>query len=114
MKLSKMLSLLLAFALLLSCGAMAATLDETAKSGNDDTWGDYEIWNDDGYLTANFPSVYPDDEAYYVTESDEVIEQKIDAIMATLTKSEMLNMLSGDGSMADFNYDVYKNYYKSF
>lgn len=97
--------------LLLTSSAFALTLEETAESGTDDVWGDYEVWNDGSmYLTANFPSVYPSDEEYYEKETDAVIEQKIDAIMATLTKSEMLDMLSGDGSMADFDYDVYKNY----
>ncbi len=90
---------------------MALTLEESTPSGSQDSWGDYEIWNDGSmYLTANFPSVYPSDEAYAEKENETVIEQKVDAIMATLTKSEMLTMLSGDGSMADFNYDVYKNY----
>ena len=111
MKHSKILSLLLVFAMLLSCSAMAVSLEVTAKSGNDDEWGDYEIWNDGSmYMTANFPSVYPEDPSYYEKENDTAIEQKIDAIMATLTKTEMLKMLSGDGSMADYNYDVYKNY----
>ena len=111
MKFTKIMSLLLALALLLSCSAMALSLEKSAESGADDSWGDYEIWNDGSmYMTANFPSVYPSDESYYEKENDTVIQQKIDAIMATITKTEMLNMLSGDGSMADYNYDVYKNY----
>ncbi|WP_040196180.1 beta-glucosidase [Candidatus Soleaferrea massiliensis] len=55
--------------------------------------------HNDGYgnLTADFPEEYPSD--FLVIESDTVIEQKIDALMKTLTDEEKFEMLSADGIM---------------
>ena len=68
----KMLSVVLAVALVLALG--------TAALAAGDAWGEYNMENDGyGYLTANFPSVYPAD--MVIPEGSQVVSDKIDAIL---------------------------------
>ena len=68
----KILTLCLAAALVLSLGSAALAAD--------DAWGEYSMENNGyGYLTANFPSVYPAD--MVIPEGEQVVLDKIDAIL---------------------------------
>ena len=83
----KILSICLAAALVLSLGTAVFASSEAA-----DAWGEYNMENDGyGYLTANFPSVYPAD--VVEGEGEQVVVEKTDAILLTMTDAEMQTML---------------------
>ena len=85
----KILTLCLALALALSLG--------TAAMASGEAWGEYTMTNDGyGYLTANFPSVYPADTV--VPEGTQVVSDKTDAILLTMTDAEAQGMLSAFAS----------------
>ena len=62
-----------------SAPASASAAAPAAAAGGD-AWGEYSMENNGyGYLTANFPSTYPAD--YVIPEGEQVVSEKIDAIM---------------------------------
>lgn len=76
----RILTLCLAAALVLALG--------TAAFASADPWGEYTMTNDGyGYLTANFPAVYP--AAQVISEGTQVVSDKTDAILLTVTEAEL-------------------------
>lgn len=72
--------------------AMMLALGTAALAASGEGWGEYSMVNDGyGYLTANFPAVYPADEV--VGEGTQVVSDKTDAILLTMTEGEMAEML---------------------
>ena len=87
----KLITICLAAALVLSLG--------TAAFGSGEAWGEYNMENDGyGYLTANFPATYPAD--VVVGEGEQVVVEKTDAILLTMTDAEKQEMLSAFSSDA--------------
>ena len=81
----RILTLCLAAAMVFALG--------TAAHASDEAWGEYTMTNDGyGYLTANFPAVFPTDEI--VPEGTQVVSDKADAILLTMTDAEKQGMLS--------------------
>ena len=81
----KHITICLAAALVLSLG--------TAAFASDEAWGEYNMENDGyGYLTANFPATYPAD--IVEGEGEQVVIEKTDAILLTMTDAEKQEMLS--------------------
>ena len=81
----KILSFCLAAALVLSLG--------TAAFASGESWGEYNMENDGyGYLTANFPAIYPAD--IVEGEGEQVVVEKTDAILLTMTDAEKQAMAS--------------------
>ena len=81
----KILTFCLAAALVLSLG--------TAAFASEEGWGEYNMENDGyGYLTANFPDVYPAD--IVEGEGAQVVVEKTDAILLTMTDAEKQEMSS--------------------
>lgn len=97
----KLISIIMAFALLLSLGGAAlASSGEPGVSALGTDWGEFEIIDDGfGNLTANFPAEYP--EEYIIIEDQETIDAKIEAILKTLTLEEKINMVSADGTQGN-------------
>lgn len=86
----KVLILFLAAALALSLG--------TAALASGEAWGEYTMTNDGyGYLTANFPAVYPAEKV--VSEGTQVVSDKTDAILLTMTDAEIQAMISTFAAM---------------
>ena len=81
----RILTLCLAAALMLALG--------TAALASADPWGEYTMTNDGyGYLTANFPAVYP--AAQVIPEGTQVVSDKADAILLTVTEAELWEMIA--------------------
>ena len=81
----RVLSLCLAAVLALSLSATVFA--------SEDVWGEYTMTNDGyGYLTANFPAVYPAEKV--VAEGTQVVSDKTDAILLTMTETEKQSMVS--------------------
>ena len=81
----KIITFCLAAALVLSLG--------TAAFASGEAWGEYNMENDGyGYLTANFPDSYPAD--IVEGEGEQVVIEKTDAILLTMTDAEKQAMAS--------------------
>ena len=81
----KILTLCLAAVMVLSLA--------TAAFASDENWGEYNMENDGyGYLTANFPATYPAD--IVEGEGEQVVVEKTDAILLTMTDAEKQEMLT--------------------
>ena len=79
----KLFAICLAAAMVLSLG--------TAALASGEGWGEYNMENDGyGYLTANFPDVYPAD--VVEGEGEQVVVEKTDAILLTMTDAEKQEM----------------------
>ena len=130
-ELKKFLCLAVALAMLLSLGITAfgsseePAAEEAAEASPEaaeveaqpieaapaevDEWGAFEIIDDGfGNLSANFPSIYP--EEYLVIEDAETIQAKVEAILKTLTLEEKIGMLSGDGAVGTLTFDSDRPY----
>ena len=86
----KILSLCLAaaFVFLLGTAALASEAEG---------WGEYNMVNDGyGYLTANFPESYPADQVE--REGTQVVSDKADAILLTVTEEETVAMIAAFAS----------------
>ena len=72
--------------------ALVLTLG-TAAFASGDPYGEYTMTNDGyGYLTANFPAVYP--AGAVAREGTQVVADKTDAILLTMTDAELQGMLT--------------------
>ncbi len=93
----KLMSIILAMAMILSLGGAALASAEPGVSALDKDWGEYEIIDDGfGNLSANFPAEYP--EEYIIVEDDATVDAKVEAILKTLTLEEKIEMLHAAGT----------------
>ena len=94
--LKKILSIVLSALLFSSMLVIGSTVSAADPVEDDD---EYHIYNDGyGYLTANFPSEYPEE---YIQDPDDLTDdeiwEKVEAVLNTLTLDEKIDMLAGGG-----------------